>query len=193
MFAVAFEVLPSQSGYQRYLDTAAALRPILDSMDGFVSIERFRSLTDPGWILSLSFWRDEAALVRWRMQGEHRAAQAQGRASVFDDYRLRVLRVLPATADSEQTPLVGVHAYADTADDARGKRFESLANAGKRVGLLDFADCRAAREWQTKATTSPDAAGLQPCRAVVLRDYGMFDRAQAPQHFPPASRRHGPS
>ncbi|HEV2611488.1 MAG TPA: antibiotic biosynthesis monooxygenase [Noviherbaspirillum sp.] len=190
MFAVAFEVLPSASGYQRYLDTAASLRPILNSMDGFVSIERFKSLTDPGWILSLSFWRDEAALVRWRMQGEHRAAQAQGRASVFDDHRLRVLRILPAVADGEQMPLVGIRAYADMADDARGKRFESLTNADKRIGLLEFADCPAAREWQIKASASPDA-GLQPYCAVVLRDYGMFDRAQAPQQFPPASRRHG--
>ena len=190
MFAVAFEVLPSESGYQHYLDTAASLRPILDSMDGFVSIERFKSLTEPGWILSLSFWRDEAALVRWRMQGEHCAAQAAGRESVFDDYRLRVLRILPAAADGEQTPLVGMRAYTDLADDAREKRFESLTNAGKRIGLLDFADCRVAREWRIKASARPDA-GLQPCCAVVLRDYGMFDRVQAPQQFPPAVRRHG--
>ncbi len=184
MFAVAFEVLPSESGYQRYLDTAAALRPILDAMDGFVSIERFKSLTEPGWILSLSFWRDEAALVRWRMHGEHRAAQADGRASVFDDYRLRVLRVLP-DADIGQEPLVGIREYSDLRDDARGKRFESLANAGKRIGLLDFGDGHAARDWQAGA-----AAATQTHCAVVLRDYGMFDRAQAPQQFPPALRRH---
>ncbi len=188
MFAVAFEVLPSESGYQRYLDTAAALRPILDAMDGFVSIERFRSLTDPGWILSLSFWRDEAALVRWRMQGEHRAAQAEGRVSVFDDYRLRVLRVLPGGTNGEQAPLVGIREYSDLHDDARGKRFESLTNSGKRIGLLDFADGHAARDWQAASATGPNAPSQARC-AVVLRDYGMFDRAQAPQQFPPALRR----
>jgi len=114
MFAVIFEVEPTAGRQQEYLDIAAALRPELEKIDGFVSIERFSSLTKPGKILSLSFWRDEAALIQWRRHEEHHRAQWQGRAGVFADYRLRV--------------------------------------------------------------------------ASVVRDYGMYDRAQAPQQFPAVKR-----
>jgi len=94
MIAVIFEVLPSDDGRQAYLDTAAALRAELDAMDGFISIERYESLAQPGKLLSLSFWRDEAAVTQWREHGSHRHAQAAGRAGVFADYRLRVAQVL---------------------------------------------------------------------------------------------------
>jgi heme-degrading monooxygenase HmoA len=114
MFAVIFEVEPAAGRQQEYLDIAASLRPELEKIDGFVSIERFSSLTKPGKILSLSFWRDEAAILRWRQYEEHYQAQVRGRAGIFADYRLRV--------------------------------------------------------------------------ASVVRDYGMFERDEAPQHFPPVNR-----
>lgn len=91
--AVIFEVLPAPAGRQRYLDLAAELKPLLERIDGFISIERFQSLSDPGKLLSLSFWRDETAVQRWRQLEAHRAAQAEGRAGVFADYRLRVATV----------------------------------------------------------------------------------------------------
>jgi heme-degrading monooxygenase HmoA len=94
MIAVIFEVLPRAGERQTYLDTAAALRTQLDGIDGFVSIERFESLSQPGKLLSLSFWRDEAAVRQWRMQEDHRLAQAAGRDHIFADYRLRVAQVL---------------------------------------------------------------------------------------------------
>jgi len=94
MIAVIFEVEPHPDRKQDYLDTAAALKPLLDEIDGFVSIERFESLTEPGKILSLSFWRDEAAVADWRRLEAHRRAQAAGRHGVFADYRLRVAGVL---------------------------------------------------------------------------------------------------
>ncbi len=94
MIAVIFEVEPHADQQQAYLDTAAALRPLLETIDGFVSIERFRSLTQPDKLLSLSFWRDEAAVQQWRNLEAHRAAQAAGRDHVFADYRLRVAEVL---------------------------------------------------------------------------------------------------
>jgi heme-degrading monooxygenase HmoA len=94
MIAVIFEVRPHADGRQEYLDLAAGLRPLLEGVDGFISIERFQSLTDPGKLLSLSFWRDEQAVEAWRRLEPHRAAQAKGRASVFEDYRLRVAGVL---------------------------------------------------------------------------------------------------
>ena len=114
MIAVIFEVWPRAEHRQEYLDLAAELRPVLEKIDGFISIERFQSLTTEGKYLSLSFWRDEAALVRWRQHDAHHAAQAKGRHDVFADYRIRV--------------------------------------------------------------------------AAVARDYGMFERADAPQHFPEIKR-----
>ena len=94
MIAVIFEVEPAGGERDTYLGIAADLRPLLDRIDGFVSIERFESLTTKGKLLSLSFWRDEAAVTAWRRRHEHRAAQARGRHSVFADYRLRVASVL---------------------------------------------------------------------------------------------------
>ncbi|MEO8133335.1 MAG: antibiotic biosynthesis monooxygenase [Betaproteobacteria bacterium] len=94
MIAVIFEVEPKPGAKDAYLDTAERLRPILVATDGFISIERFASLTNPGKILSLSFWRDEAAVARWRNIEAHRRAQAAGRDSIFADYRLRVAQVV---------------------------------------------------------------------------------------------------
>jgi len=94
MIAVIFELTPAGGHRQEYLDIAAQLRPLLDGIDGFISIERFESLTTPGKILSLSFWRDEDAVAQWRNIERHRIAQARGRATVFDDYRLRVASVI---------------------------------------------------------------------------------------------------
>lgn len=94
MIAVIFEVWPSADGRQQYLDLAAALRPLLDEVDGFISIERFGSLSEPGKLLSLSFFRDEAALAQWRQLEAHRAAQSAGRQGLFDDYRLRIAGVV---------------------------------------------------------------------------------------------------
>lgn len=94
MIAVIFEVEPAPGQRERYLDTAAALRPLLQGIDGFISIERFQSLADPGRILSLSFFRDEGAVAAWRNTEEHRAAQALGREGVFSGYRLRIADVL---------------------------------------------------------------------------------------------------
>ena len=94
MIAVIFEVWPAAGRKQEYLDLAASLRPLLEQVDGFISIERFESLTEPGKVLSLSVFRDEAAVARWRTLEQHRAAQAQGRGRVFRDYRLRVAGVI---------------------------------------------------------------------------------------------------
>jgi heme-degrading monooxygenase HmoA len=94
MVAVIFEVWPAEGRAQDYLDIAARLRPELESIDGFVSVERFESLTTRGKILSLSFWRDEEAVGAWRKREAHRGAQAVGRGGVFADYRLRVAAVL---------------------------------------------------------------------------------------------------
>jgi len=106
MIAVIFEVLPHAEHRQAYLDTAAELRPHLEQIDGFLSIERFESLSLAGKILSLSFWRDEAAVQQWRNLEVHRQAQAAGRDHIFADYRLRVANVLRdyGLREREQAP-----------------------------------------------------------------------------------------
>lgn len=94
MIAVIFEVWPKPERKQEYFDIAAALRPQLEKIDGFISIERFESLSERGKILSLSFFRDEAAILAWRNMEAHRRAQAKGRATIFDNYRLRIASVI---------------------------------------------------------------------------------------------------
>ena len=94
MMAVIFEVTPAPGQRSAYLDAAAALKPLLAQIDGFVSIERFESLSAPGKLLSLSLWRDEEAVARWRQQEAHRSTQAARRDHVFADYRLRVAAVV---------------------------------------------------------------------------------------------------
>jgi heme-degrading monooxygenase HmoA len=94
VIAVIFEAQAREGQQDAYLSIAAALRPELDRIDGFISIERFQSLSEPGRILSLSWWRDEAAVVQWRSFELHRAAQRAGRERIFRDYRLRVAQVL---------------------------------------------------------------------------------------------------
>lgn len=119
MIAIIFEVWPKPNHKQDYLDIAAALRPLLETIDGFISIERFESLTEPGKMLSLSFFRDEAAVQAWRNLTAHRAAQAKGRAEVFANYRLRVANVIRdyGINDRQQAPRdsLAVHDHAPSA------------------------------------------------------------------------------
>jgi heme-degrading monooxygenase HmoA len=93
MIAVIFEVWPAADRKEAYLDLASALREELSAMDGFISVERYESLVEPGKLLSLSFWRDEPAVAAWRTRPSHRATQACGRSGIFRDYRLRVAHV----------------------------------------------------------------------------------------------------
>jgi len=94
MIAVIFELTPAAGRKQEYLDLAAALAPELERTDGFISIERFESINRPGNFVSLSFWRDEEAVRKWRNLEQHRAAQAKGRAGIFGGYRLRAAEAL---------------------------------------------------------------------------------------------------
>jgi heme-degrading monooxygenase HmoA len=94
MLAVIFEVWPAEGRVQEYFDLATALKSDLANIDGFISIERFQSLTTPGKLVSISFWRDEQAILKWRGIERHRSAQVKGRAGVFADYRLRVASVM---------------------------------------------------------------------------------------------------
>lgn len=112
MIAVIFEVLPHAEGKQQYLDIAASLRPLLDEVDGFISIERFQSLSNPDKLLSLSFFRDEEAVAQWRRLEAHRSAQSAGRGSLFEDYRLRIASVVRD---------YGMHERAQAPTDSRAR------------------------------------------------------------------------
>jgi heme-degrading monooxygenase HmoA len=103
MIAVIFEVEPAEGRRDAYLGIAADLRPLLQSIDGFLSIERFQSLVDQNRLLSLSFWRDEEAVKAWRTTEEHRQAQSAGRGGVFSGYRLRIAHVVRDYGLSERT------------------------------------------------------------------------------------------
>ncbi|CUH76431.1 Antibiotic biosynthesis monooxygenase [Tritonibacter multivorans] len=94
MIAVIFELEPAEGQETAYLDEAAALKALVEAAEGFISVERFQSLTTPGKLLSLSFWEDEAAVAKWRQKTAHRAAQSKGRGGIFAGYRLRVAQVL---------------------------------------------------------------------------------------------------
>ncbi|MEI5681665.1 MULTISPECIES: antibiotic biosynthesis monooxygenase family protein [unclassified Mesorhizobium] len=94
MIAVIFEVTPAEGKRDAYLGIAGNLKPLLESMDGFISVERFQSLTNPDRMLSLSFWRDEEAIKAWRNTDEHRQAQKAGRGGFFEGYRLRIAHVV---------------------------------------------------------------------------------------------------
>lgn len=115
MIAVIFEVEPHPEHKQHYLDIAASLRPLLETIDGFISIERFQSLTDKNKILSLSFFRDEEAIAQWRNMQAHRGAQAKGRSEIFKTYRLRIAGVIRdyGMVDREQAPADSLTAHGE--------------------------------------------------------------------------------
>lgn len=112
MIAVIFEVWPTPDRSDEYFGLAAALRAELENFDGFISIERFQSITNPGKFVSISFWRDEASLQAWRNVEGHRSAQTAGRAGIFADYRLRVASVIRD---------YGMHDRAEAPEDSRKK------------------------------------------------------------------------
>jgi heme-degrading monooxygenase HmoA len=218
MFAVIFEVQPKKARWDDYLSLAKQLKPALEKIDGFMDNERFRSKRNEGRVLSLSIWRDEKAVVRWRTLGLHHEVQEKGRNEIFEDYHLRVGEItadsdLPrgqalrqqrfdeterggakAVTISEWTPASGETspASADLAadlglprDGAQGivdrEIFESIYNPGKLALLVSWKNAAAAEQWRPQS-----AAGgkLRHRQVRIIRDYGMFDRGEAPQYYP---------
>jgi heme-degrading monooxygenase HmoA len=218
MFAVIFVVQPRQERWNDYLDLAKYLKPRLEAIDGFIDNERFESKRTPGRLLSLSSWRDEKSVVRWRTQGEHHGVQEKGRFEIFEDYHLRVgeiihdtdppagLTVAEQRLDGTETGTAKVAtiteltpgADRDTAgtpdmlparlglDPRRdglldAEVFESIYNPGKLLLLGLWQDQDAAASWRP---AQPAPAGKLRHRQVrVIRDYGMFDRREAPQYY----------
>jgi heme-degrading monooxygenase HmoA len=112
MIAVIFESWPKPGKKEAYLDMAAVLMPLVEAVDGFISVERFESVSEPGKMVALSFWRDEEAVAKWRNVVEHRRVQEGSRRTVFDDYRLRVAHVIRdySRNDRQEAPTDGVEA-----------------------------------------------------------------------------------
>jgi heme-degrading monooxygenase HmoA len=222
MFSVIFEVYPKPDQWDAYLGYAKMLRPELERIDGFVDNIRYRSLTREGWILSLSGWRDEKALVRWRTLAKHHEVQERGRVAVFLDYHLRVGQV------TEDTRLPAGHALREQRMDETetgagttvtlidGRRppewvertrpdevatwlglrpeaaglvawdvFDAVLTPGDVILLASWRD-RAAAEAFGATAARPEDTRLRGVR--VVRDYGMFDRREAPQYYPDVSR-----
>lgn len=205
MLALFFEVNPrSDGGWDRYLAIAAGLRPLLAEQEGMLFIDRYKSLLRPSTILSHSLWIDEAALAAWRSHGLHHCAQAEGRQQVFDDSRLRIAHVTDTVVPDRDTLSSPVRSsYRDRAGSAarmivmaegcgelanvRARPtdfFESLNREGERLWLFDAVD-----DAEGVAIASDlHTAGLTARVCEVERDYGMFDRTEAPQYHPPVAR-----
>jgi len=219
MFSVLFEVQPKPDQWDAYLGYAKLLRPELERTDGFVDNVRYRSLTRAGWILSLSNWRDEKSLVRWRVAASHHRVQAKGRSDILHDYHLRVgqltrdTRLPPGCALHEQRldqteagaattimlidaalPKATIDATPEACADALGLDrsaaglvawdvFDAVLSPGEAIVLAAWRTTADAQAFEGRAAL-PEAARLR--RVRVVRDYGMFDRREAPQYYPEA-------
>ena len=222
MFSVIFEVQPNIDQWDAYLANAKMLRPELEQVAGFVDNIRYRSLTRDGWILSLSNWRDEKAVVRWRTNMRHHVAQEKGRNQILHDYHLRVGQLtqdtrIPAGSTLQEQRLdeteVGESTTITLIDAARPAGWKETSNAAayaEYLGLDPYArgmlawdvfdavltpgDLILLMSWRNKDDAEafegrvnvPEGGRLR--RVRVVRDYGMFDRREAPQYYPDVKR-----
>jgi heme-degrading monooxygenase HmoA len=205
MFVVIFEVAPRPGRWDAYLGYAKRLKPELEKIDGFIENERFASKRREGWLVSLSTWRDEKALIRWRTQALQHAVLAKGRTEVFPDYRLRVGEITADTRPPEGLPLnqqrfdetaAGTAKAATltelpldrvgTEDGAEGSvewdLFESITRPGMALLLNFWTDAQGA-----VVRPALQAKALRQRHVRIIRDYGMVSRAEAPQYYPPVA------
>jgi len=218
MFAVIFIVQPKSSRFDEYLALAKSLKPELENIDGFIDNERFGSTRREGRLLSLSTWRDEKALIRWRTHAGHHAVQEKGRFEIFDDYHLRVGEItadtqIPARqrlqqqrfdeteiADAKRVTISELSPVGDrkpkgdnvavdlglpqsaTSQIVDQEVFESLYHPGRLLLLVSWHTGVAADQWTPKQVV---ASELRHRHVLIIRDYGMADRREAPQYYPP--------
>jgi heme-degrading monooxygenase HmoA len=174
MWAVLFEVTPKADRWHEYLAHAASLRPELLKIGGFLDNRRFASRTRPGTLLSLSYWRDEAALSVWRSHGLHRDVQAAGRARVFEDYRLRVgPKVTGATTATRCITIIETPTSAPPPGTQAWDLFDGVTVPGTTAMLLEWRDPASMATWT-------ETGGESRTDVAIARDYGMHDRKEAP-------------
>lgn len=213
MFVVIFEVTPKPDRWDEYLALAQQLRPKLEAIDGFIDNERFESKRSKGRLLSLSTWRDEKSVVRWRTHGEHHHVQGKGRFQVFEDYHLRVGEVasdnpppngLEAESLRSDETEIGAAKFCtitelpphDTTTAAASETLHQLeANAPGLLGhelfesitnpgkLLILASWRDGSAATVWHPKRPEGSGIRHRQVRVIRDYGMLDRREAPQFY----------
>jgi heme-degrading monooxygenase HmoA len=223
MFSVIFEVHPKSEQWDAYLGNAKLLKPELEQIDGFIDNIRYASLTREGWILSLSGWRDEKALVRWRTRPKHHEVQEQGRTTIMQDYHLRVGQITKDTRPPDGYALLeqrldetqaGLGTTVTLVDAKRPPDwvkattphdvaiwlgldagasglvgwdvFDAVLTPGDVVLLISWHDQATAEAFESKVRLQ---GGARLRRVRVVRDYGMFDRREAPQYYPDAKGR----
>ncbi|GJH19071.1 antibiotic biosynthesis monooxygenase [Caballeronia novacaledonica] len=223
MFSAMLEVNPVPEQFDAYLGMAKMLRPELEKIDGFIDNMRYASLTRDGWLLSLSSWRDEKSLVRWRTEARHHKIMQAARDRVFADYRLRIGQVVADThvpegqalleqrldateigegkavtlLDASRKPAWIKQAGAQSVAESLGLDlaapglvawdvFDALLAPGNVIAVATWRDQAAADAFSREATLPSDVR-LRHIR--VIREYGMFDRREAPQYFEEAQRR----
>lgn len=222
MFAVLFEVQPKPGKTDTYLHYAKVLRPELETLDGFIDNVRYRSLTRDGWLLAMSGWRDEKAMVRWRVHARHHAVQDKGRTDVFSDYHLRIGEITADTRPPQGYTVqeqrldetqVGDATTVTLIDAARSPEWVKQTSAieiATALGLeinvdglvawdvfeavLTPGDVILLMSWRTKEDAEAFEArialpdGARRRRVRIVRDYGQFDRREAPQYYPDVAR-----
>lgn len=207
MIGLFFEVQTKSGHREQYLDLAAALKPDLEAIGGCRFIERFRSLTREDLLLSYQIWQDEAALTAWRAHAHHHDVQTLGRERVFSDYRIRVAQVIherrpghPAWQPERRTPyndparrkptyvLAAESKQAALAVNTewRNDAFASVYREGHFAHLVDLPDEAAGIEFGPRLFADPTIEYFRVFE--VMRDYGMFERTEAPQYYPPVRR-----
>jgi heme-degrading monooxygenase HmoA len=190
--SVLFDVLPKPGHVDQYFSMAAHLKPIVEKNPGFLSVERFANLQKPNWYLSFSCWKNEESLAQWRCQPDHNGAQVCGRNQVFDDYRLRVsakkqIQELVESRSRElillligQLDAVQEVASSSTLSQHQSKAYQGVLNPKRGLSIYEFAP---------NASIDDDLFCMKDSESIeihwfsVVRDYGMFNRAEAPTQF----------
>lgn len=207
MIALFFEVQTRPGHRDQYLDLAASLRPALDANGGCLFIDRFSSLTRENLLLSYQIWQDEGAMTAWRVHGYHHEVQTKGREKVFSDYRIRIAQVIheerpekPVWQPERRTPyndparrpstfvLVAEskHAELPVQTEWPCDSFKSVYRDGTFAHLIDVPDQQSGVELGRHLLNDSTTEYFRVVE--VMRDYGMFDRTEAPQYYPPVER-----
>lgn len=195
MIALFFEVLPRPGQENAYFQLAASLKPALDDSGGLLFLDRSKSQARPGWFLSHQIWADEESMIRWRGNAAHHRAQVCGRTGIMADYRLRVAEVVAATtAGGAPKPAEAMPGTADwmlslisTAPltGPPGESFTSVYDPSLHVSVATVPSAADGAAVLARVAGEPALKSARLCR--VIRDYGMFARAEAPQYFPPVT------
>jgi heme-degrading monooxygenase HmoA len=207
MISQFFEIQIREGHINRYMDLAAGLKPALTAMGGCLFIDRFKSLTRENLLLSYQIWQDEGSMTAWRVDASHHKVQQVGREKIFSDYRIRIAQVIhearpgkptwqperrtPYNDPTRRRPTYVLAAESKNAElpvvtDWRRDSFESMYRTGYFAHLVDLPDHQSGLDFGARlfADTTTEYFRI----FEVMRDYGMYDRSEAPQYYPPANR-----